>query len=523
MTPPKDFEEIDADDTLLEDTLLGMHQADSPEEVLRRLLDETRDAFQPRAMVVMLRLGEAFTPKAHFGLSPEAAAARLSLQSPVVQRLRTGAPLHVADFRAAVLRDLGVRRAIPALGRQELQAVIGVEAPDGEEDLWEFLRDVAPHLGTALENLSLRGRAAPPPAPSLVPAPAAPPTVVGLGELTRSFGLPGTLGHVGERVAVALARATQASRVLVWVLDASLDELVPVGGHNLADRGLARRIRLGTSDLPTIPAGRGVVGELVHDPRARLLPGPAHVGISWPDSDVWGRLLLLPLEVFGQLVGVVGLLRQTPLAAFDEAESRAAEVLDRAAIALHATQVYEPLFRDAETGLHDGRLVEALLGEAIRRVEEEDAPLTLISLRVAESAVHRGSGPAQAAPILEAADLLRRPSGDVDLAGHLGHGQFLAVLEDTPLAVGESLVRAWARDLAPFRGEVSIQAFAVVERRVGESAEQLASRAHQLCGRLVDEGPGVRVATSSGEGVRVTRDHVPSWVTPVDVGFRDER
>ncbi|MFT4621704.1 MAG: hypothetical protein ACI8PZ_000356 [Myxococcota bacterium] len=374
-----------------------------------------------------------------------------------------------------------------------------------------FLRHVAPHLGLALENLarvSTQDRD-----DRYVVAPDR------LLSLSQSFGLPGTVHSTALRVVTAAVDAILAARGVLYLFDPDLDELRLVAAAHLLDKALEHRVNRGADDAQRISPGLGPAGDVLMSGMPRAVADGEVLGVSsgwWPDSSASGVFLFLPLRAEGEVVGVIGLNRDRMTPAFQDGERALAPLLDHGATALLRTRLYQPLVIDNETGLFDGRFVEALLGDAIRRADASESRVSVLSLRLGVSSIHRG-GVSQPPPILEIAERLQHSAQqDLDLVGHLGHGRFVAILEETGADVAHTLVSAFLEDIAAFRTDVSIHAAAVVERRLSESAGSVWARAHSLLMRIYDEGPGLRLGVASQVRERVLREHVPDWVTPVD-------
>ncbi len=500
-----------------DDVLLALHGAESEEELCTVILGVLIDDYRAKAGVVLVRQGERLVPFRWFGLEDEDVTMSIRLDSPEAERLRTGVPLHVADIRGDFIRRLGGRRAVPCCGRDDLHAVVVVSAVD-EDPLWGFLTGVSKHIGLAIEKLEFApasrtaGRSA----------------VGGVDErifnMTQSFGYADTLHGTARRLVRAAVEAIGASSGVLYLHEIEVDELVLVAASGLLDKGLEHRVCQGADDAQRLAPGQGIAGDmllqgqLVYVPDSGAADAPT---VKWPETVKPGAYLFVPLRLHRELVGVLGLRCERARARLEHAGPVLAPLCDRAAIALHRARVLEPLCQDTETELFDGRLVEALLDGAIWRADSTDQRTTVVSMRFGESSTHRSSEPLEPPPIQEAADaLLRASRQDLDLVGHLGHGRFVAVLEDTGTEVALSHVRAIFDELHGLRTDVSIHAAAIVERRVGESGESVWDRTHELLTRLYDEGPGGRVAVVTLVRERIVREGVPDFVTPLDPEWR---
>ena len=501
-------------DVAVNDVVLAMHRASSPEELAERLLQAVRERYQPAACVVVVRDGEHISPLRWFGIDQGAERHSIRLDGSVAERLRSGVPLHVADLRGDVIRDLGGRSAIPCLGRHELQAVIIVDAGDADVAVRSFLCAVAPHVGLAVESLGY------------LPTEREEQSTASDADralaLTREFGMTATLHTLAWRVLSAALGADGGMRGVLYMYDPQMDELRLAAATGLLDKAREHRINRKGAASQQVSPGQGPAGDVLLTGLPRVVSDEQLSASSewWPDTTLPQSVAFLPLQAQGEVIAVLGLCGGAASTSLDSAPEVLAEVLDRGAIALKRARSLEPVLVDAETGLYEGQFVEALLGDAIRRSDESDARVTVVTLRVGESSTHRGAD-AGAPPILEIADALAAAAEqDLDVVGHLGHGRFVAILEDTGADVAHTLVENFLESVGSHRTEVAVHAAAVVERRVGESADSVWERAHDMLMRIYDEGPGLRIGVATQVRERVMREHVPSFVTPVAPAHR---
>jgi GGDEF domain-containing protein len=326
-----------------------------------------------------------------------------------------------------------------------------------------------------------------------------------------------TLNTLAWRVVSAALSAAGGTRGVLYMYDPQMDELRLAAATGLLDKALEHRINRGSSVAQQVSPGQGPAGDVLLTGLPRVVSDEqlSAPGEWWPDTTHPESVVFLPLQTDGEVVAVLGLCGGRASTSLDDVSKSLLELLHRGAIALKRARLLEAVVVDGETGLYEGQFVEALLGDAIRRSDDSDARVTVVTLRVGESSTHRGAE-AGAPPILEIADALAAAAEqDLDVVGHLGHGRFVAILEDTGADVAHTLVENFLASVGSHRTDVAVHAAAVVERRVGEKADSVWARAHDMLMRIYDEGPGLRIGVATQVRERVMREHVPSFVTPV--------
>ncbi len=495
----------------VEELALALHRAPDVDSLAELVVSEVRDRFGPAACSVAVREDQRLVPRRWYGIEKGAELHSIRLDGAVADRLSSGVPLHVADLRADVIRDMGGRMAQPCLGRSSLQAAIVVDEQDSEVELRSFLGRIGPHVGLALESLGNLPQA------RSVTVAVDPGRVL---SLTKSFGHPGTLYTTASRVVSAAVDALLASRGMLFLHDTTTDELCLVGAIGLLDKGLEHRVNGGSLGGLRFPRSGTSAGDVVLTGLSRLVYAEQlseETGQPWwPDTTMSGVFALLPLALEHQVIGVVVVNRERASSRLESADDILGDLLERGAIAMSRAQLNEPLTIDVETGLYKGQFVESLLDDAVQRADHSESRLTVVSLRVGESSTHRGDQ-VQPPPVMEVADALRQAAEqDLDLVGHLEHGRFVAILEDTGAEVAHTLIQTFLESVAEHRTEVSVHAAAVVERRLGEGGASVWTRAHELLSRIYDEGPGLRIGVATQVRERVVRQHVPDFVTPMD-------
>jgi hypothetical protein len=493
--------------------LLDLYRTDSAESAAAQVISVCRDVFKVRAVMLLRRLGDHLVPFQWHGVEEEAIGHKVRSDGPVAARLSSGAPMHMADVRGDVIRALGGRRAVPALGRSELVSVIVIDAPDHQEDLWAFVEHIAPHVGLALED---RFRMQP-----RVTSPTEE-TVDDHTRWVQVFGRPGTVRQMASRVAKTFGEVMGSDRVFVYRHDPGHGQLM-----RLATRGFLE--------------GGGAPHELEEMGLPRVLStgadqeGPLHLAVregapQWEESTdqtPWAAgpdsrgSACFPLITGDGVVGVVGLVCPADAPPLGVVEPHVLEMMESAAVAIERSMLLEPLLFDNEFPILDGRFVEALLCDAVRRADRQDRQITVVSMRLGESSTHRAEEPARPIPIDALIEgLVPMVDAFSEAFGYLGQGRVVAILKGTHASNAVQTVQGWADRVAYLRGSVSVHAFGILERRPHERWDSVWARAHTLCAQIYDEGPGLRIGMSGAMGEEVIREGVPDWVTPNPVDHR---
>ena len=493
--------------------LLDLYRTDSPESAAALMVAVCRDVFKVPAVMLLSRVGEHLTPFQWHGVEEEASKHKIRCDGPVAARLSSGAPMHIADLRGDVIRALGGRRAVPALGRSELVSVIVIDAPDNQEDLWAFVEHVAPHVGLAMED-RIRMQ-------SQVTS-----TTEEIADDHRRwmkvFGRPGTVRQMAARVAKTFAEVLGSDRVFVYRHDPVHGQLTRLATRGFLEDGGA------PSDLEELGLPRVLSTGPDQDGTLHVTAREGEFQWEPPtDQTLWAQGMggtgsaYFPLVTGDGVVAVVGLVCPAGASPMESVGPHVFEMMESAAVAIERSILLEPLLFDSEFPILDGRFVEALLCDELRRADRQDRSITVVSMRLGESSTHRTEEPARPIPIDALIEgLVPIVEQCSEAFGHLGHGRFVSILKGTHTSNALQTVQGWADRVAYLRGSVSIHAFGILERRPYERWDSVWVRAHELCAQIYDEGPGLRIGMSGAVGEEVMREGVPDWVTPNPVDHR---
>ena len=469
---------------------VALHHVADVEAMVALLADALAEACPQARTVVLLRKGDNLVPVHVSGEEEPPTDLVVALTGSFGERLRTGAPLSVADYRGDVIRALGGHRIVPCMGRQGVQAAVVSDAPDKDKGYWSLLREMAPHVGLVHERLL---------APAVFrPSPPGAAPRTRLFELSLEFGGLATLPQTATIVAGALREALEAASCVLYWYDAGAQSLRLVGAVGMRDEDLERRVAQGRDGLPeqTLLEGRGgVLGDVLRSGEGSLRA--LHVNLIWPEPPRDGFHLFLPLSHGDRVMGVVGLSVPTDTPALRQAEEVLADLLVRGAIALSRASRLEPMLLDPHYGLPDGRLVEGRLLETCVRARDAGVKVCALSMRFGESATHRGESAPAAPPIDQIIDELA-DFADVarESLGYMGHGRFVGIMEGMSAESARKVLGGLFDALKAVRGELSVHSVAIVECREGEGWETTWQRAHTHCAKRYDDGPGLHVTVS---------------------------
>ena len=251
---------------------VALHYAADVASMVALLAEALEQACPEARTVVLLREGNELIPVHVSGEEEVPVGTVVALSGSLGERLRTGAPLSVADYRGDVVRALGGHRIVPCMGRQGVQAAVVSDASEKEKAYWSLLREMAPHVGLVHERLL---------APAVFrPSPPGAAPRVRLLELSLRFGGLATLSQTATVVAEALQEALEASSCVLYLHDA--------GSQSLRFRPRALKFFISsTSRIPRrsgTPSSNGSTQGCVHR-RARAtsrLRPPRCAGASAP-------------------------------------------------------------------------------------------------------------------------------------------------------------------------------------------------------------------------------------------------
>lgn len=469
---------------------VALHYVGDVPSMVGLLSDALVAACPDARTLILLREGANLVPVYVSGEDEVPTDTVVSLGGSLGERLRTGAPLSVADYRGDVIRALGGHRIVPCMGRQGVQAAVVSDAPDKDKAYWSLLRELAPHVGLVHERLQ---------APAIFrPSPPGAASTARLFELSLGFGALATLAQTATAVAEALQEALEASSCVLYLHDTGSQSLRLVGATGMRDEELERRVSQGRDGLPeqSVQDGRGgVLGDVLRSGEGSLRA--LHVNLIWPEPPREGFHLFLPMRHGERVLGVAGLCVPNDTPALRQAEEILSDLLGRGAIALSRASRLEPMLLDPHYGLPDGRLVEGRLMETRARAQASGLKVCALSMRFGESATHRGDGAPVAPPIDQIVEeLIDFADVAMESIGYMGHGRFVGIMEGMSADASRTVLGGLFDALQALRSELSVHSVAIVEGREGETWEDTWQRAHTHCAKQYDDGPGLHVTVS---------------------------
>jgi GAF domain-containing protein len=470
------------------EVLLAISRAGSLDQATEALLAAMQAGWPDvKAVTVLTLRRKALRYYTGYGAPPEAQTSSISEDGPLYQRLKSGVPISVADMRAAVVRDFGGKTLFPLLGRDRVIGAVVTNAPFSKVEHHHFLRKIAPHLGISLENVQ-RVRTATKKAKT-----AGQKAAQRVLKLTSTFGKATSLTTLTQQVLGKACEAVGAEKGSLMLLDERTDELEVRVVYGLPDKDMEERINLGEQKCMRLKRGQGVAGQVLQSGEPMFVQNTAKdKRFEKGGKTNAGTLLCVPLVVEARVIGVLNLTCKRAGADMERTVKLVGSVAEAAAIAIGRTRMYDSVVTDARTGLFVGAMTRAQLDIAVRRARESKTDVTVIRCRMGEASRFRGTVGSQL--LLDLGHTLRRTMRSyLDLAGHLGDGNFLMVLPNTHGDGARVLARRLAGELSKHRDDDDQHAFGIAQLKPKETADDLVRRAEEALLQVRAHGPGAHI------------------------------
>jgi hypothetical protein len=473
--------------------LLALHQARSEEGIADVLFEVVAGQCPAGCLVLMARQGNVLRVVRAQG-SPADASTVIQLEGPLGRRLRTGLPLHVADYRGDIIRELGGASMYPARAGGALVATITTDASSGERLHSFWLEALLPHVATALDNVTRHAAAREAVAEAAQPigggaAPRAPRSELMGAAHALMHG--STLSSLLRTVLEEAVSITGANKGSIMLLGPDGRELVVRAITGLHDIVMERRIARGEVSTPRISIDHGVAGEVFRTETPMFVDRSDRSDkFAKGEGAGKGSSLATPIRVSGRALGVLNLSTARPSSKLQEAALDVEVLADMAGIAIARTMAYEAVSRDPVTGMLFGTLVRAWLREGAAQARRRGEPMSILAFGVTLSSdVERISQ----RRLLAVAEALNRVAADhMDLAGNLGKGRFVVGCLGLKRAATVKLAERICSELGTMYQDEAGWSFVVGELSGGESGSALARRAITALKGSITQGTGIR-------------------------------
>lgn len=225
-------------------------------------------------------------------------------------------------------------------------------------------------------------------------------------------------------------------RTILWLTDNSQTRLEVAARLPLEPDGIH-----GSLPQKNIRFGEGLVGRVADHQHAMIVrdgsSDPRYGSLDGHRNGVPFSVLLLPLVVAGETVGVAQFERDTPQSYSQRDVSRVQPLASQAAATIANVRmhmdVYNQAVTDALTGLFNRRHMQSVLADERRRAERYGHVLSLIMLDVDGFKNYNDTyGHPQGDVLLkQLAEILRENVRNVDIVGRYGGEEFIIVMPET--------------------------------------------------------------------------------------------
>jgi diguanylate cyclase (GGDEF)-like protein len=243
--------------------------------------------------------------------------------------------------------------------------------------------------------------------------------------------------RVVERFVQLSAKLIPCDRIVLWLTDNSQTRLDVVARSPLSQDGTAPTIQ-----EKSVRFGEGLVGR-VADHQHAMIVRDGSSDPRYSDAEEEHRqglpfsVLLLPLVVAGETIGVAQFERDTPQSYSQRDVSRVQPLASQAAATIANVRTHQDVYNqavtDALTGLFNRRHMQAVLADERRRAERYGHVLSVIMLDVDGFKVYNDTyGHPQGDVLLkQLAEILRESVRNVDIIGRYGGEEFIIVMPET--------------------------------------------------------------------------------------------
>lgn len=455
-----------------------LSQAADEAGLIRTLLSVVDHEVAPDGVGVLVEGEGGWRLAAQRGLPESAARARIPGDGAVAEHLRRGGAMHLADFRAAVLRDFGASHIVPCCDRGTAPLAVVLVGTDAAV---VRVKALAPVAAMALRGLR-------------VPAPPPPVEVVRTVDVPIRVGLPWErllpllrpqpLALLLEHVVDVAKDLSGAEKATLMLRDEAAGDMVVRAVRGLGDPKMEKRIARGEARAMRIALGQGLPGKVLETGRVARARGPKEGG---GESVTVG----LPLVADGERLGVLVLNDPTAADANSDDAGEAGRWATASALAIARTLLLDLVARDPVTGLPRLPLVQREAELAARGV----SPFAVLWWGIGtpdgrapeDKRLGRLVGP------------LRRALGDHAERCAVVDGQFCAVLVGLDGPSGLKLAGRICNEMGTMHYGETSWCFAVSARRAGEGPVALLDRGRAELRGLVGDKAGIRFSLDGAE------------------------